>query len=175
MAILRYFVQEVQCYDPLRNSIPTTIFEYPVDVDLVGQDGSRRRRICLYNLDITVVPLSRLGDIDGSSIRARDATLWLLNETAIRDKPNVRPASTYQCTLGVVGAHPLLRPWRHGNHGRIEAIGVPMQMAIVARDDGPARLVVRDINGGRSPGPLSSGKIRGQARRKRGCTTAEAE
>ena len=77
-AIFRYFIPEVQCYDPLRNSIPTTIDEDFVDVDLVWHDSRRRRRISLYDLDITVVPLSRLGDIDGSSIRARNATLWLL-------------------------------------------------------------------------------------------------
>jgi hypothetical protein len=55
-------------------------------------------------------------------------------------------AATHHDVLGVVRAHPLVRHLRHGRHRRVEAVKMPVQGTVVARDNlAPARDLDADL------------------------------
>lgn len=69
----------------------------------------------MNDLYIAIVPLVRLGNVDGSSTLFRDAALRLKN------------------LVCVIWTHPFLSIRRHGRKGRVKAIEMPVKIAIVAR------------------------------------------
>lgn len=110
MRIIAHFVPEIEHDDPLRYPIPPAIDKYFIQ----GQFFSYRGWLRVNDLYIAIVPLVRLGNVDGSSTLLRDAALRLKN------------------LLCMIWTHPFLSIGRHGRKGWVKAIEVPVKIAIVA-------------------------------------------
>lgn len=73
--VLGNLIPEVKRDDPLWDSITATVDEDLIDVQLRRHNDRRGRRVRVRDLDDAVVPLMRLGDLDGCRMSSWNATL----------------------------------------------------------------------------------------------------
>lgn len=135
-------IPEVQNHDTLGNPISSA-----ADKDLVGRRPSHGQVLGRYDVDVAVVHDAGRADVDGFV-----DVLW--------------DPSSRQHLIHVVGTHPLVTAGRHDGERRVEAVKMPMQIAVVARHDTLPTSRVRPV--GRKPGPFAGVGAAGPRRAREG-------